>query len=121
MPNYQNTYPPIAVFPGDTFLSFNNESPTPPQSGAQVAVARPYGVDDPSSVGVDIRYATAPTAVQVDIQTSIDDVDANYNIVYSSTKTGGEHVNIVNLKGRFVRARLVSQTGGGALTVELLG
>jgi len=121
MPNYQNTSPPLALFPGDVGFSFNSESPTPPQAGAQMAIARPYGVDDPSSVGVDISFAVAPTAVQVDIQTSIDDVDANYNTVYSSTKTGGEHVNIVNLKGRFVRARLVSQTGGGAVTVEFLG
>ncbi len=121
MPAYQNTFPPTALSPGDTGFSFNAETPVNGTAGQQFAIARPYGVDDPASVGVEIRYATAPTAVQVDIQTAIDDVDANYVTAYSSTNTSGEHVNIVNLKGRFVRARKVSQTAGGAVTVEFVG
>ncbi|PYU17548.1 MAG: hypothetical protein DMG29_00895 [Acidobacteria bacterium] len=121
MPNYSNTTPPNSLSPGDVGFSFNNENPAAPQAGTQFAIARPYGVDDPPSVGVDIRFAVAPTAVQMDIQASIDDVDANYNTVYSSTRTSGEHVNVVNLKARFLRARLVSQTGGSGVTVEFLG
>ena len=120
MPAYQNTFPPTALAPGDTGFSFNAENPAPPQAGAQFALAPVYGFE-PRSLGVEIRYGSAPTAVQVDIQTAIDDVDANYVTAYSSTNTAGEHVNVVNLKGRFARAKKVSQTGGGALTVEFVG
>ena len=121
MPNYSSAQPPIALSPGDVGFSFNNESPANGTAGSQFAIARPYGVDDPASVGFEIRYAAAPTAVQIDLQASIDDVDANYVTAFSSTNTAGERVNLVNLKARFVRAKKVSQTGGGALTVEVLG
>jgi len=121
MPNYNAQNPPFALYPGDVVYAFNAESPAPPQASQQYAFAKPYGLGDPAALGVDIRYASAPTSVQVDIQVAIDDADANYNTVYSSTKTAGEHVNVVNLKGRFVRARLVSQSGGGAVTVEFVG
>ncbi len=121
MPNYNAQVPPYAIFPGDTALAFNAESPAVGQASQQFALGRPYGVDDPWAIGVDISYASAPTSVQLDIQTSIDDVDANYQSVFSSTKTGGEHVNATGLKGRFVRAKLVAKSGGGAVTAEFLG
>ncbi len=120
MPNYQAQNPPFAIYPGDRVYAFNAESPAVGQASQEYAIGAPYGVDDPPAVGVDIIYASAPTSVQVDIQTSIDDVDSRYQTIYSSTKTGGEHVNIVNLKGGFVRAKLVAQSGGGAVTVEFL-
>lgn len=120
MPNYQSQFPPFAIYPGDRAYAFNAETPGAGQTSQEYALGAAYGLSDPLALGVDISYASAPTSVQVDIQTSIDDVDSHYQSVYSSTKIGGDHVNIVNLKGGFIRAKLVSQSGGGAVTVEFL-
>src|SRR5579884_1297886 len=104
MPAYNTQTPPPALYPGDAAYAFQAETPA-----AGTAVLR-----------VDISYAAAPSAVAVAIQSAADDADAAYFTEYTSTSTAGESVKLTNFRGRFVRVKLVSQTGGGAITVRLV-
>lgn len=121
MPNYESQNPPFAVYPGDVVYPFNAETPAPPQASQQYAVAGAYdgAAGGASELRADISYASAPTAVSLEIQSAVDDADADYFTEYTSTNVNGESVKLSNFRGRFVRAKLVSQTGGGAITVRL--
>ena len=118
MPNYSNSFPPFAIYPGDSVAVFNAETPTPPQASQQVAIGNVYGADD-VGVSVLISYASAPSSVTVNIQMSDVDVDANYVTVGSSTVTTGDSLNLNAQRHKFVRAQLAAQTGGGAITVRV--
>lgn len=121
MPNYNTQNPPYSIYPGDVAYAFDAESPAPPQASQQYAVAGAYdgAAGGASELRADIRYASSPTAVSVEIQSAVDDADEDYFTEYTSTNVNGESVKLSNFRGRFVRARLVSQTGGGAVTVRL--
>ena len=118
MPNYSNSFPPFAIYPGDSVAVFNAETPTPPQASQQVAIGNVYGADD-VGVSVLIVYASAPSSVTVNIQMSDADVDASYVTVASSTNTAGDSLNLNTQRHKFVRAQLAAQTGGGAITVRV--
>lgn len=121
MPNFNAQKPPYAIYPGDVVYPFNAESPTAPQASQQYAVAGAYdgAAGGPSELRLDISYASAPTAVSVEIQSAVDDADGDYFTEYTSTNTAGESVKLTGFRGRFVRVLVSSQTGGGAITVRL--
>lgn len=121
MPSYNKQNPPLAVYPGDVVYPFSAESPAAPQASQQYAVGQAYdgAAGGPEVLRFDISYAAAPTAVSVEIQSAVDDADANYVTEYTSTNVNGESVKLTNFRGRFVRVLLASQTGGGATTVRL--
>jgi hypothetical protein len=104
-----------SLAPGDgPFYLFNAETLTAPQASVAFARATAFGGAD-NGTTFNIRFAAAPTAVVV-IEAANVDVDANYVSVFTLTDTQiGAYTDI----GRscFYRARLVSQSGGGALTV----
>ena len=115
MPNY-GAASPIGLFPGQQYALFAAETPTAPQSSQAVAVARPQSIGyDP--VVFEIFFASAPTDSLV-IQGAMADVDARYQTLYTSTNTQQDVYS--DLGGfAFYRARLVSQSGGGAVTVTV--
>lgn len=121
MPAYNTQTPPPALYPGDVAYPFNGETPAAGTASQQYAIAQPFdgAAGGPAVLRVDISYASAPSAVAVAIQSAADDADAAYFTEYTSTNTAGESVKLTNFRGRFVRVRLVSQTGGGAITVRL--
>jgi hypothetical protein len=122
MPAYNTQTPPPALYPGDAAYAFQAETPAAGTASQQFAVAQPYdgAAGGPAVLRVDISYAAAPSAVAVAIQSAADDADAAYFTEYTSTSTAGESVKLTNFRGRFVRVKLVSQTGGGAITVRLV-
>lgn len=121
MPNYNAQNPPNSIFPGDVVRPFDGETPAAPQASQQYALADAWGASSGQGqdLRVDISYAAAPTAVSVQIQTAIDDVEGDYFTEYTSTNVAGESVKLTDLRARFVRVLLESQTGGGAITVRL--
>lgn len=61
-----------------------------------------------------------PSAISLQLQGAMNDVDAEYAVLDTSTVVGGEMrtVSVVNLK--FIRARQVSRTGGTNITVQAM-
>lgn len=102
--------------PGDTMLLFNAESPAAPQ--ASVAFARGYSPSgDDAGITFQISFAVAPTAV-VAIQGSNVDLDAAYETLYTSTNVQFDNYTDTT-RWAFYRAKLVTQSAGGALTVRV--
>src|SRR5689334_13162245 len=122
MPVYQNTVPPISLSSGDIGFSFNNEAfPGAGTSGSQFALPSYTGLPDS---GTSVRWQTifggAPTAVNIVLQAAINDVDAEYQTIDTTTVTTGEGRTVANVQARFLRAKVVSSTAGSGLTVKIL-
>jgi hypothetical protein len=122
MPAYQNALPPISLSSGDVGFSFNNETfPGSGTSGSQFALPSYTGLPDG---GTAVRWQTifggAPTAVNMVLQGAMNDVDAEYQTLDTTTATTGEARTVANVQARFVRIRFVSSTGGSGLTAKIL-
>jgi hypothetical protein len=125
MPNYGipqsgSQLPPnqglnLAVInPGDSIVLFNAESPAAPQPS--VAFARGVGpMNIPAGIVFTISFAAAPTDSLV-IQGSNQDIDSQYQTLYTSTNKQTDFYADLG-EFLFYRAKLVSQSAGGAVTV----
>jgi hypothetical protein len=122
MPAYQNTLPPISLFSGDVGFSFNNEAfPGSGTSGSQFALPSYTGLPDGgTAVRWQTVFGTNPTAVNIVLQGAINDVDAEYQTIDTTTTTTGEARTVANVQARFLRIRFVSSTGGSGLTAKIL-
>ena len=122
MPVYQNTLPPISLFSGDVGFSFNNEAfPGAATSGSQFALPSYTGLPDSgTAVRWQTVFGTAATAVNIILQSAINDVDAEYQTIDTTTTIAGEARTVANVQARFLRVRFVSSTGGTGLTVKIL-
>jgi hypothetical protein len=77
-------------------------------------------------------FGTAPTAVSIVLQAAMADVEAEYQTIDTTTAVGGEGRSIPNnssttvspatgtVQAKFIRAKVVSSTGGSGLTVKFL-
>jgi hypothetical protein len=122
MPNYNAQVPPYSIFPGDVALAFNGEGPGAGQASQQFALPSYAGFPEN---GRTIRWQTifgsAPSAISVALQTAMNDSDAQYTTIDTSTATGGEARTVTGVRGNFVRAKVSSITGGSGVTVQVLG
>jgi hypothetical protein len=122
MPAYSNTTPPLSLFPGDVGFSFNNEAfPAAGTAGSQFAIPEPTGLPDQGhAVRWQTIYGTQPTAVNIRLQGSSADVDAEYFDLDTSTVTTGEARTVIGVRARFLRIKVYTSTGGAALTAKFL-
>lgn len=122
MPNYNTQVPPYTIFPGDVALAFNSEAPAAGQASQQYALPNYAGMPDGGrTVSWQTIYGGAPSAVSVALQTAMNDADAQYATVDTSTATAGETRMVANVRANFVRAKITSITGGSGVTVQVLG
>ncbi|HEY2353235.1 MAG TPA: hypothetical protein VGH83_12030 [Candidatus Acidoferrum sp.] len=122
MPSYQNLNPPISLAPGDVGFSFSNEAfPGGAQAGSQFAISSFAGQPD---TGTAVRWQTifgsAPSAVNIVLQSAMADIDAEYQTIDTTTVVGGEARTVTGVQGKFLRIKFVSATGGSGLTAKLL-
>ena len=127
MPNYNAQVPPYSIFPGDVALAFNNEAPSAGQASQQFALPN-YGGETQNGRAIrwQISFATAPTSVSIQLQTAINDVDAQYSVPtgatnMSSTLTAGDNLVATGVRANFVRAKVIAISGGSGVTVQILG
>ena len=121
MPNYNSQNPPYAIFPGDVALAFNAESPSAGQASQQFSLPDYSGRGEQGrAIRWQTLYGSAPSAVNVSLQVALQDVDAQYQTIDSSTATAGESRSVAGVNAKFIRAKLTSITGGSAVTVQIL-
>jgi hypothetical protein len=127
MPNYNAQNPPYSIFPGDMALAFNNESPATGQASQQFALPSYSGFpENGRTIRWQVSYATAPSAVTIQLQTAMNDVDAQYAIPtgaanMTTSLTAGDNLIASGVRANFVRAKVTSITGGSGVTVQILG
>ncbi len=121
MPNYNAQNPPYSIFPGDVALAFNAESPAASQASQQFALPDYSGRGEQGrAIRWQTVYGTAPSAINVALQVALQDVDAQYQTIDSSTNTAGESRSVSGVNAKFIRAKITSITGGSGITVQLL-
>ena len=123
MPSYQNVTPPISLAPGDVGFSFNNETfPGSAQGGSQFALiaAGGYAPETGFSVRWQTIFGAAPTAVSLNLQGAMADVDAEYQNIDLTTNTSGEARQVTGVQAKFLRIKFNSSTGGSGLTAKLM-
>jgi len=122
MPTYQNALPPTSLFSGDFGFRFNNESfPGSATPGSQFALQSFTGLPDGgNSVRWQTVFGKAPSEVNMMLQAAINDVDAEYRTIDTTTVAAGEGRAVANVQARFQRIRFVSCTGGSGLTAKIL-
>ncbi|HEY2819434.1 MAG TPA: hypothetical protein VGJ06_00225 [Candidatus Acidoferrum sp.] len=134
MPIYQNSTPPYALSSGDVGFSFNNEAfPAANTAGSQFALPSYTGISDGgTAVRWQTIFGTAPSAVSIVLQAAMNDVDAEYQTIDTTTAVAGEGRSIPNnasgtvapstgtVQAKFLRIKVVSSTGGSGLTAKIL-
>jgi hypothetical protein len=122
MPAYNNSVPPLSLFPGDVGFSFNNEAfPSNGTSGSQFAIPEPAGMPNQNhTVRWQTIFGTAPSAISITLQGAMADVDSEYTVLDTSTVTAGEARTLANVRARFLRINVASSTGGASLTAKIL-
>lgn len=122
MPNYNAQNPPFAIFPGDVALAFNAEAPAAGQASQQFALPSYSGFpENGRTIRWQTLFGTAPTSVSIILQTAMNDVDAQYATIDTSTVTAGEARTVTSVRGNFIRAKVSAITGGSGVTVQILG
>jgi hypothetical protein len=66
-------------------------------------------------------YGTAPSAINVVLESAMHDVDTQYAPTDTSTATAGESRTVTNVLANFVRAKVSSITGGSGVVVPISG
>lgn len=122
MPNYNTQNPPYSIFPGDVALAFNAEAPAAGQASQQFTLPSYAGFpENGRTLRWQTSYTSAPTSINVALQTALSDVDAQYQTIDSSTVTAGEARSVSGVRANFVRAKVTAISGGSGVTVQLLG
>lgn len=122
MPNYNTQVPPYSIFPGDVALAFNSEAPAAGQASQQFALPSYAGFpENGRTLRWQTLFGSAPTAVNIVLQTALNDVDAQYATIDTSTVTAGESRTVTGVRANFVRAKVTSITGGSGVVVQILG
>ena len=118
--------PPHSIFPDDVAVTFNHEPPAEGQASQQFAPPSYAGFPENRRViRWQISFATAPTAVNIQLQTAINDVDAPYAMPTGATNMNSTLTGSDNLMATGVRANLCeprwSRLRGSGVTAEILG
>jgi hypothetical protein len=122
MPNYNTQVPPYSIFPGDVALAFNSEAPAAGQASQQFALPSYSGFpENGRTLRWQTLFGSAPTAVNIVLQTALNDVDAQYATIDTTTATAGEARTVTGVRANFVRAKVSSITGGSGVIVQILG
>lgn len=117
--------PLTAIYPGDSFLAFNAETPAAGQASQAVALA-PKDADQPGSISVELTFSAAPGVFEFDIQVSDTDADDDYIVVPAvgqiTTAQAGKvksvaRVELSPLVARFMRILCVTPITNGGVTV----
>ena len=127
MPNYSARVPSYSIFPGDVALAFNNEAPAAGQASQRFALPSYAGFpENGRTIRWQISFATAPTSVNIQLQTAINDVDVQYALPtgaanMSSTLNAGDNLVAAGVRANSVRAKVIAISGGSGVTVQILG
>ncbi|MFZ0857756.1 MAG: hypothetical protein WAN10_12975 [Candidatus Acidiferrales bacterium] len=122
MPDYNAQNPPNSIYPGDVALAFNSESPSAGQASQQFALPNYSGFpENGRTIRWQTIFGTAPTSVSIALQTAMNDVDAQYAAIDTSTAAAGEARTVSGVRGNFIRASVGAISGGSGVTVQILG
>jgi len=122
VPAYNAQNPPNSIYAGDVALAFNSEAPAAGAPSQQFALPSYGGFpENGRTIRWQTLFGTAPTSINIALQTAMSDVDAQYATIDSSTATTGEARTVTGVRAKFIRAKVTAISGGSGVTVQILG
>ncbi len=106
----------VGVFSGEAFTSLNAATATGPGDVAAVSGVNPLG-GVPRKIAWEKRVTGGPTAVTVNIEGSLD--NSNWYTLDTDNTTANTFKEITQRGAKFIRANLVTLTGGTSPTVTV--
>jgi hypothetical protein len=127
MPAYNNTIPPVGIWPGDFAQVWNAEQPAAGAGGVSASQRVALGVQGgaPNGFSVTGFFAGAPGAFEIDVQVSDVDVDAQYHTCANGNITSVDatnqtfHFDGSNVIATFVRLLMRTRTNGVNCTADI--
>jgi hypothetical protein len=104
----------VGVFSGEAFTSLNAATATGAGDVAAVAGSAALG-GVPKKIAWEVRVTGSPSAMQVDLEGSLD--NSNWYQIDTYNTVANTLRQVVDKAAKFVRARLVTLTGGSSPTV----
>ena len=121
MPAYNAAFTPAGILPGDKVVLFNAETLTPPAASMAVNVSPTAMSSGAPAFSVNLHFASAPTSFTFNVQGANDDVAGEYVTVGTiATGTATDYQLSLQTNAPYLRANLAAQSGGGAVTVEIV-
>lgn len=113
---------PTRFTPATSRRAFNSEAPAAGASSQQFALPSYGGFpENGRTIHWQTLFGTAPTSVNIALQTAMTDADAQYATIDSSTATAGEARTVSGVRAKFIRAKVTAISGGSGVTVQILG
>jgi hypothetical protein len=78
MPAFDSLANPPAIYPGDSYLAWNNEAPAVGSLSQEVAIA-PVPGSTGNSLAIEIAFSAAPGVFEIDLMTADTDVSTDYS------------------------------------------
>jgi len=127
MPAYSNAFPPIGIWPGDTSQVWNAEQPAPGNGGASASQRVAIGTKDGTPAGFSVTgfFWAAPGALEIDVQVSDVDVDAQYqtclngNLTVVDATNNTFHYDGATVLATFVRLLMRTRTNAVNVTADI--
>ena|ERR1700719_993415 len=127
MPAYSNAFPPIGIWPGDTSQVWNAEQPAPGNGGASASQRVAIGTKDGTPAGFSVTgfFSAAPGALEIDVQVSDVDVDAQYqtclngNLTVVDATNNTFHYDGATVLATFVRLLMRTRTNAVNVTADI--
>lgn len=127
MPAYNNSFPPIGIWPGDTSQVWNAEQPAPGNGGASASQRVALGSQGGAPAGFSVTgfFSGAPGAFEIDVQVSDVDVDSQYqtslngNLTVVDATNQTFHYDGNNVLATFVRLLMRSRTNAVNITADI--
>ena len=118
MPIWTATLPVKGLMTGVPVAVFDAEVPTDGQESQ--AVALPFRKGKSLNLTLAVKFASAPTTVDYQLQVAMNNVDAEYQDLGTAiTATGGGQITVADVVARFARVQAVD-ADVEAVTAELM-
>lgn len=127
MPAYNNSFPPIGIWPGDTSQVWNAEQPAPGNGGASASQRVAIGSKDATPAGFSVTgfFAGPPGSFEIDVQVSDVDVDSQYQTCLNGNLTVVDgtnntfHYDGATVLATFVRLLMRTRTNAVNVTADI--
>lgn len=122
MPNFGSFTVPPALYQGDSYFAWNNETPGVGAASQEAAIAVVANGAIANSLSVEIVFGAAPGVFEVDLETSDTDVDSDFVKLASIAAVTAN--NVARLEqtpaaANFARLHIISLANAVSVTAKV--
>lgn len=109
------------ISPGVPVKLFDNDSTASPVNSISYSIQTKSGaISAARPVAWRVAFAVAPSSVSIQLQGAFNDVDTEYAQLDICNNVNGELRTVSSVLCRYIRARVVTRSGGSGVTIEVM-